>query len=89
MLITTRDRTFAPDTCPPKTTIVDIEQVQWADVHKCDFRGMVSGKGANVRAFWLIFRALSRVQYLEAHISRTQRARHIKFLELNKALELN
>ena len=30
-----------------------------------------------------------RVPYLEAHISRTQRARHIEFLELNKGLELN
>jgi len=51
-----------PDTCPfPKTIIVDIEKVQWADVRNCDFRGTVSGKGANVGAFWLIFRALPRV----------------------------
>ena len=39
---------------PLKTILVDIEQVRRADVCSCDFRGMVSVKGANVPAFWLI-----------------------------------
>ena len=74
-----------PVPSPPKTILADGGQTSAIVIlgERCPGRGKYPG-------VWLIFRALSRVPYLEAHISRTQRARYIiEFLELNKGLELN